>query len=471
MEALSSDYTIKERSVVTLKYLFIKFFKIGMVSFGGYMALVAMVQRELVEKDGVIEQDVVTDGISIASLLPGPLAVNIVAYIGYHIKNKLGAAVAVLGVLLTASLLMLILSWCYFNYAYKTHFNQILFYTAGAVSGIILTTGIQIYKKEVKTDLVKNTLCIISLLLLIFVKSYLVTLGLIALGGITGYVLKLSGPLKNNTDQNTGSKLFLNWKMKIAGLLLILIELSYIFNVNQYFQNIYLKISLVFSGISLSLFGGGYVMIPIMQSLLVNNLHWVTAPEFLDCIAFSQLTPGPILVGSIFIGYKLTGVIGAIVALAATFVPSALLMIMVSKIFAVHKDNQWLKNAMAGIKPVVVGLIIASAFKLLQSVPLNWALVIVCAVTFFISLKYKVSPVYIILASLVLGACLTFFNITYNENNKRNTNDRYPKVGFKFIKGYYGSVACNSLSASSPYISHLHATVKPVLSINIRCKL
>lgn len=409
METLNSEYPAAVETLVTLKYLFIKFFKIGMVSFGGYMALVAMVQRELVEKDGVIEQEIITDSISIASLLPGPLAVNIVAYIGYQLKNKLGAAVAVLAVLLPASLAMLVLSWCYFHYAYNAHWNLVLFYTAGAVSGIMLTTGIQIYKKGVKGHLIKNALCLISLLLLFFVKSHLVTWCLIAVGGITGYVLKLNSPLKNSIVRTTGSKVFFNWKMKIAALLLVLIELSYIFSISQYFQNVNLKISLVFSGISLSLFGGGYVMIPIMQSLLVNNLHWVTATEFLDCIAFSQLTPGPILVSSVFIGYKLTGVTGALTALAATFAPSALLMIMVSKIFAVHKSDKWLKNSMAGIKPVVVGLIIASAFKLLRSVPLNWGMVIVCAVTFFISLKYKISPVYIILVSLVAGACCTFF--------------------------------------------------------------
>lgn len=408
MQTLNSEYIATDERTVTLRYLFLKFFKIGMVSFGGYMALVAMIQRELVERDKVIEQEVITDGISIASLLPGPLAVNIVAYIGYHVKNKTGAAIAVLGVLLPAALAMLILSWCYFNYAYKTHWNEVLFYTAGAVAGIILTTGINIYKKEVKGDLVKNVLCVIALLLIIFIKSYVVTVGLIALGGLAGYILKLNGP-DNTIAKGSDRKIFSNWKVKVAALFLILIEIGYIFNVSQYFHNIYLKISLIFSGISLSLFGGGYVMIPIMQSLLVTNLKWVTSTEFLDCIAFSQLTPGPILVSSIFIGYKLTGFAGAIVALLATFGPSAVLMIMVSKLFAAHKEHQWLKNTLAGIKPVVVGLIIASAIKLLQSVPLNASLIIICVITFFISFRFKISPVYIILGSLAVGACLTIF--------------------------------------------------------------
>jgi chromate transporter len=411
METLSSEYIMTERPAVTLRYLFIKFFKIGMVSFGGYMALVAMIQRELIEKDRIIEQDVITDGISIASLLPGPLAVNIVAYVGYHIKNKSGAAVAMLGVLLPASLAMLILSWAYFNYAYKSHWNHVLFYTAGAVAGIILTTGVNIYKKEVKGSLIKNILCALSLLLIIFIKSYLVTIGLIAIGGMAGYFLKLDiSKADSNFATQKASKAILNWKIKTAAVVLVIIEASYLFNLNQYFNNIYLKLSLVFSGISLSLFGGGYVMIPIMQSLVVGNLKWLTPTEFLDCITFSQLTPGPILVSSIFIGYKLTGVIGAMAALLATFAPSAILMVMVSKLFAAHKDHEWLKNALAGIKPVVVGLIIASVYKVLQTVPFNALIIIICAVTFFISFKYKISPVYMILASLAAGTCLTLLH-------------------------------------------------------------
>ena len=412
MQVLSSEYPVKVTQPITLRYLFIKFFKIGMVSFGGYMALVAVIQRDLVDKDNVIEQDVITDGISIASLLPGPLAVNIVAYVGYYAKNKLGAFISVIAVLLPAAIAMLILSWCYFNYGYKSHWNQVLFYTAGAVSGIILTTGVQIYKKEVKGSLIKNLLCILALLLIIFLKSYLVTLGLMVLGGLAGYILKLHNPLTTPMVVNQGKKSILNWQMRIAILVLSLIEVAYIFNFSRFFQNIYLNISLVFSGISLSLFGGGYVMIPIMQSLLVTNLKWISSQEFLDCIAFSQLTPGPILVSSIFVGFKLTGFAGAMVALIATFTPSAVLMLVVSKIFMVYKNHSWLRNAMAGIKPVVVGLILASAYKLLHSLPLNNSVIIICLLTLGISLKYKASPVYLILASLIAGACLTFFNFS-----------------------------------------------------------
>jgi chromate transporter len=411
MGKLNFDNMISNQPVVTLRYLFFKLFKIGLVSFGGYMALVAMIQQELVEKDSVIEQEIITDAVSIASLLPGPVAVNIVAYIGYHLKNKTGAIVAVAGVLLPASLAMLMLSWCYFTYAYKTHWNQVLLYTAGAVAGIILTTGINMYKKEIKGNRWKNALCAISLLCFVFISSYLTTVLLIMSGGLTGYILKMDGSratAKASTYMKTPD-VFFTWKIKAAMLLLVLIEASYILNLSRFVQNIYSKIVLVFSGISLSLFGGGYVMVPVMNAMLVGNLKWLTPAEFLDGITFSQLTPGPILVSCIFTGYKLSGISGAFVALIATFGPSALLMIIVSGLFAAHKNTLWLRNALAGIKPVIIGLLLASVYKLLQSVPFHLVVTLIFMVTTFLGYKYKISPVYMIIGSLLTGACLTIF--------------------------------------------------------------
>ncbi|RZL31895.1 MAG: chromate transporter [Pedobacter sp.] len=89
-----NNINIAAESKVSLSYLFQTFFKIGLVSFGGHMALLAVVQREMVDKDKTLDNDVVLDAISIASLLPGPLAVNVVAYIGYYLKGKKGAIIA-----------------------------------------------------------------------------------------------------------------------------------------------------------------------------------------------------------------------------------------------------------------------------------------------------------------------------------------------------------------------------------------
>ncbi|MEG7741718.1 chromate transporter, partial [Listeria monocytogenes] len=91
----------------------------------------------------------------------------------------------------------------------------------------------------------------------------------------------------------------------------------------------------------------------IMQSLFVKDLNWLNTKEFIDAIAFSQVTPGPILVSSTFIGYKLAGFSGALLATCCMFIPSAALMIMVSKIFNRTKDHPFIKSMISGIKVVV----------------------------------------------------------------------------------------------------------------------
>ena len=161
----------------------------------------------------------------------------------------------------------------------------------------------------------------------------------------------------------------------------------------------------------LSLFGGGYVMIPIMQSLFVSELHWLTQQEFIDAIAFSQLTPGPILVSATFIGYKLYGLVGALLATFSIFTPSAVLMIMVSKIYSSISHIQNVKHILAGVKSVVIGLVAGAAIKI--GIQIHWtvSLGLIAAASFVMLYFYKISPVYIILCCAVAGMVLWYFNI------------------------------------------------------------
>ena len=117
MEALSIESTTVSPAIkkVSTGYLFGTFLKIGCVSFGGYMSLVSLVQKIMVDKDEALDNEVIIDSIAIASLIPGPLAVNIVANIGYHLKGKTGAFISMLAVLLPACTLMLLLAWSYFT--------------------------------------------------------------------------------------------------------------------------------------------------------------------------------------------------------------------------------------------------------------------------------------------------------------------------------------------------------------------
>jgi len=410
IQLTESSLSVSQNKKITLRYLFFTFFRIGCVSFGGHMALISLVQKMMVDKDETLDNEVILDGITVASLLPGPLAVNVVAYIGYHLKGKTGAIISMVGVLLPACILMLVLSRIYFAFSYKIDWAQIMYYVGGTVSAIILSTGLQLYKKEISKNYKKALLCVFTVVIVSLTNNYLVTIGLIFLGAMVGVLLG------NNkyTLASMAGYISLKGKLKAGlwpGLLLLLFAVNEFLFLSAMFKNLnslMLKIGVVFSGISLSLFGGGYVMIPIMQSLFVNNLHWLTNQQFIDSIAFSQATPGPILVSATFIGYKLAGVGGAILATIAMFAPSAILMVIISRVFKKNKDHTLVKDMIAGAKAVVIGLIISSAVKILLQQHLSVSIAVIAAASFVLCFKYKISPVYLIIASISIGAITKF---------------------------------------------------------------
>lgn len=371
------------------------------------MALISLVQKMMVDKDETLDNEVILDGITVASLLPGPLAVNVVAYIGYHLKGKTGALISMIGVLLPACMLMLVLSRVYFTFSYKIDWAHMMYYVGGTVSAIILSTGLQLYKKEISKNYKKGLLCVFTIVIISLINNYLVTIGLIFLGALMGVLL---GNNKYSAASITNLRGKINFSPR-TGLLIVLFAANEFFFLSAMFKNfnsLLLKIGVVFSGISLSLFGGGYVMIPIMQSLFVNNLHWLTNQQFIDSIAFSQATPGPILVSATFIGYKLAGIGGAVFATVAMFAPSAILMVIVSKIFKKNKDHTFVKDMIAGVKAVVIGLIISSAIKILLQQRLSVSIAVVVAASFILCFKYKISPVYLIIASISIGTITSF---------------------------------------------------------------
>jgi len=401
MDLTENSISIPKSEKISLQYLFYTFFKIGCVSFGGYMALVSLVQKIMVDKDETLDNEVIIDSITVASLIPGPLAVNIVANIGYHLKGKKGAIISMFAILLPACTLMLFVAWLYFSYAYKMEWGAIMHYVVAVVSAIILSTGFNLYKKEIAKNYRKALLCLAAIVVMSVTNSYIITIGCILAGAIAGPFLddnrytSLADKRPTKFKFNTGFSILIG--------LFAINELLFITNIYKSFNSELLKLGLVFSGISLTLFGGGYVMIPIMQTLFVNELHWLTRQEFIDAIAFSQATPGPILVSATFIGYKIAGIAGAVIATIAMFAPSAVLMIVVSKLFKRTKDHSLAKHMIGGIKVVVIGLIIASAGRLLYQQELSVVLILVALAALILSFKYKISPVYLIAASIFIG--------------------------------------------------------------------
>ncbi len=360
------------------------------------MALISMMRERMVTRDKSIDDDRITEGLALASMLPGPVAVNVVAYTGFFLGGFVGALVSIVSVLLPSFALVLGLTILFLQAGNRIDFHSILLGIFPVVAGVIFSTGISMGKKNC-TQVLHFVIALASFLTLIFLKGYWPILLVLFVAALVGIVsLKKSSPF----DVPVVAR---SWKPVLISATAFLLFFVCIFLLQA--PSISLSLVKEFSTASLTLFGGGYVMVPILKTTLVDQLHWVSGEEFIYGISIGQVTPGPILISAVFFGYKMNGVVGAIIATISIFLPSALLMIILSNVFISLKHNRFIQAALSGIRPAVVGMILYSGFSLYQLMAdanLYLSLVI-AAVTFWLVFTYSFNTALLICAGAILG--------------------------------------------------------------------
>ena len=373
------------------------------------MALISVVQKRLVEKDKKIENEVILEGISLASILPGPMAFNVVTFVGFRLKGMKGALVSMAGILLPSFLLMLVLSYLYLSYGNVPAFNHFFDGILPAVAAIIISVAFAMVKKNI-SDVPQGIIAVISLIIMIFSKAYLSTITIMLVSGIAGYFLYYKPTDAKEKDQN---KIILNWKLNYSRVLILfllfsilLLTLFYPAILPEKFTDSILlnrKIILTFSGMSLSLFGGGYVVIPAMQQVIVNSMGWLTNKEFTDAVAMGQVTPGPIFITATFIGYKVAGFWGAVNATLAIFLPPGLLMIVCSRFFETIRKSALLAAVFKGLRPAIIGMIAAASFAILTHGDLSLKTGLLFCAFLLLAIRYKADPVFLIPGAGLIG--------------------------------------------------------------------
>lgn len=159
-------------------------------------------------------------------------------------------------------------------------------------------------------------------------------------------------------------------------------------------------------------FGGGYAMLSLIHSEVVVHNGWLTNGEFSDIVAISQMTPGPIAINSAtYIGYEVAGVAGSVVATIAVCLPALTIMMLLTRFFIKLHDNRYVKGVVAGMKPVVIGMIMAAALLLIFPHSADgrsfidgwsWAIFLLALV----ASARKVNPILLIVLSAVAGIAI-----------------------------------------------------------------
>ena len=156
-------------------------------------------------------------------------------------------------------------------------------------------------------------------------------------------------------------------------------------------------------------FGGGYAMLPIIQKEIVEEKKWATEEEVLDYYAVGQCTPGIIAVNTAtFIGYKVHGIIGAIVATLGVVFPSLIIITIIAALLKNFANYSIVQHAFSGIRVVVIALIVSAILKLAKTSIKNSTTLIIAIIAFILVAFVNLSPIYIVIAAACIGLILKF---------------------------------------------------------------
>jgi chromate transporter len=382
-------------------YLFLTFLKIGSTSWGGFMALISMIQKKVVEKDRMLDNATVLEGISLASVLPGPMAVNVVSFVGYQLGGWKGALTSVVAVILPSFVLMLLLSHLYFQYGDVPAMSHFFAGMLPAVAAIIISVAINMGQKSIK-DIPQFLIAVIAAVVIFVSKSYFATLMVLVVSGLAGYRVYYKKTSKPATLPEPAGRL--------AGkppYLLLLLSVPVVALIAWPETNaviaLHRTILLTFSGMSLTQFGGGYVIIPAMQKIIVDGHHWLSAQAFADAIAMGQVTPGPIFVSATFIGYKLAGFWGALTATVAIFVPTAILTALCTRFFDKISKSDMVTAVFRALRPAIIGMIVSAGISIFWGNGLSPFPLGIFAVALAVTVYFKTDPALVVPAAGILG--------------------------------------------------------------------
>lgn len=391
------------RRAFSIGRLFLFFLRIGCTAFGGFMSLISIIQIELTEKRRAMEQKDMLNGIALASILPGPVAVNVTAYAGFRLYGVAGAGAAMLAVILPSFVLMIAAAELYLRWGelpvIRAVFNGII----PAIVAVILQAGWNIGRKTV-TGVETFALALAAALAIIVFKGFYVTLAVIFIAGALGPLLFRDTGAAGDAAATSAVPFALQW---LFAFVLAALLLLFLLPVPDFIRAAPVAhLFTTFSGMSLTLFGGGYVFIPMIQKIVVESYQWITAEQFNAAIAMGQITPGPILISATFIGYKVAGLFGAVIATVGIFLPPAMLMVLAAHWLGHLQKSALLQRVLQGIRIAVCGMIFAAAMLIAGTAGDDWGVLVIFVLALVALMFYKVTPVLVIPAAGALGLAL-----------------------------------------------------------------
>lgn len=351
---------LNDKTMPTIREIFIVFAKIGLLSFGGPAAQIALMHRVIVEENTWLSERQYLNALSFCMLLPGPEAMQLATYSGWRMRGTLGGLVAGILFVLPGAFVILILSIIYAYFGSVPLINSLFLGIKAAVIIIVIQALFRVSKhalKEIKYWIIAG---LAFVAIFFFALPYPLIIFLAATIGFftSDHKKNISVSVKNQTSLLSTFKIIAIWLF----LWWAPVGLLHLYSP----QPILIDIADFFSRLASVTFGGAYAVLTYMTQDVVTDLHWISAGEMMDGLGLAETTPGPLILVTEFVGFLAAfhedgiglALWGAVVTLWVTFIPCFLW------IFAGAPYIEWisaqprLKSALEAITAAVVGVIL-----------------------------------------------------------------------------------------------------------------
>jgi chromate transporter len=370
--------------------LFISFLRLGLGAFGG-PAMVAYIEEMAVKKYAWLDNKTFKDGVALCQAIPGATAMQVAAYVGLRTKGVRGSLSTFVGFGLPAFVLMLLLSVLY---ARLSGLQQVLSVFAGlevTVVAIIVNATISFGKGCLKDYRDVAVALVTTLLFWLGISPFVVIIG----AGLVGIVL-FQGQTFGGNSSETGSLFHVKQAIVLFSIL-IASFLSLYFLDNRLFG-----IAALMVKVDLFAFGGGFASLPLLLNQVVEVKGWLDNKTFMDGVALGQITPGPIVITSTFVGYMVYGFPGAIVATLAMFAPSLCMLVLASVFLDPIRKSHVFGKLTRAILASFVGLLFYTAIKFGANVP--WEIMrVILGLAALVALLRKIDVLYIVIAASLVS--------------------------------------------------------------------
>jgi chromate transporter len=361
--------------------------RLGSLGFGGPVALVGYMHRDLVEERHWITDADYREGLALAQMAPGPLAAQLGIYMGYVHYRILGATAAGVAFVVPSFLMVVALGWAYVRFGGLAWMQAVFYGVGAAVIGIIAMSARKLAIKSIGKD--KLLWAIYLLLAVVTVVTESEVAWLFIAAGVLVWLLRAPPKWLGKSSLSAAGLL----QMPAFPATLGMTDLSTL-----------AQVGIFFAKAGAFVFGSGLAIVPFLYGGVVTEHHWLNEKQFVDAVAVAMITPGPVVITVGFIGYLIAGLPGAGVAALATFIPCYLFTVLPAPYFKKYGKAPGVLAFVDGITAAAIGAITGSVIVIAKRSIVDLPTLAIAVVTLALLWKFKKLQEPIIVATAaVLG--------------------------------------------------------------------